>query len=378
MRLYIFIFMMICFVLFTSLGALPVAEISDFRPTEETLDSNINICVLGFRNNTDLSTSEIFDIYINFITIINEAEDYAIIPSRLFYTQAREQNLRVDQLNTEELCSLGAELSIDFILITTLSEIENDLNIEIRIADVSSTNVIGTVRSRLNETTTITNVAETLITRITSFRATQELEARLQREKEEAQRIIQAHIDLQRIERLQAIVSKYGKTYEIGDPGPAGGIIIYINDTVDDWTFIEASPLAAEFQAPRGNLSDIEGLQRSIGDGYANTYLAYAKNIQNNERRQAAQICVELEIGGFKDWYIPNEREIVLIPKGENGLTNNLYWLSDGFYTCVCDGAYGSHSTTAHGCKNEASSLLNNERRVYNTTSLYVRPVRRF
>ena len=87
---------------------------------------------------------------------------------------------------------------------------------------------------------------------------------------------------------------------------------------------------------------------------------------------------MDLVLGGVKDWYIPNEREISLISKGDGGLTNNLYWLSDGFYTCVCDGAYGAHATTAHGCKNESSPLLNHDRRVYNTSLLHIRPIRRF
>jgi len=133
-------------------------------------------------------------------------------------------------------------------------------------------------------------------------------------------------------------VTKIDFTYYVGATGPAGGIIFYAKGSVSDgWQFLEAAPAGTEFTAQWGAYErNVSGTSTSIGTGRRNTQVIadYLKGI--GESGKAAQQCVQLNIGGFNDWFLPSKDELDLMyknlkQKGLGGFSNNWYWSSSQY-----------------------------------------------
>ncbi|WP_164682516.1 DUF1566 domain-containing protein [Cyclonatronum proteinivorum] len=128
--------------------------------------------------------------------------------------------------------------------------------------------------------------------------------------------------------------------YEIGEIGPAGGIIFYYDENNRfPFTFLEAAP------AGWGGLSDdiraefpcynqfLEATNYRLGDGRANLQKLLDRCSQSDNN--IAKIVAELNIDGYADWFIPSRAELeimlnTLYVSGQNkaGLSNEFYWSS--------------------------------------------------
>jgi len=102
--------------------------------------------------------------------------------------------------------------------------------------------------------------------------------------------------------------------YNVGDVGPAGGIIFFVNGQKSDgWTYLEVAPVEYEFSAPWG-FYETAVLESStdVGSGKKNT--DYLVSMTKSEGRDnAAYRCRQLEINGFADWSLPSKDELALI-----------------------------------------------------------------
>jgi len=107
------------------------------------------------------------------------------------------------------------------------------------------------------------------------------------------------------------------RAYKIGDTGPAGGIVFYDKGKVSDgWRYLEAAPASAEFTVVWGPAKVVSGTGTAVGSGKRNTQLivtAYGTS------ESAARRCANLNVNGFKDWFLPSQDELGLI-------TDNLVW----------------------------------------------------
>lgn len=124
-----------------------------------------------------------------------------------------------------------------------------------------------------------------------------------------------------------------GQIYQIGDTGPAGGIVFFDRGFFQDgWRYLEAAPAGAEFSAEwGGRRQDVPGTGTIVGSGRRNTQLIVEMLNQRGESQRAAQICADLEINGFKDWFLPSIEELVhLFVNRERvgGFMNTRYWSS--------------------------------------------------
>jgi hypothetical protein len=106
---------------------------------------------------------------------------------------------------------------------------------------------------------------------------------------------------------------KKEQIYKIGDFGPAGGIIRYDKGYYSEgWRFIERAPPEAEFEAPWGAYGiDIPDTKTGIGYGKRNTQILVEYFKSKGEAGTAAQLCDDLEINGYDDWYLPSKEELV-------------------------------------------------------------------
>ena len=125
-------------------------------------------------------------------------------------------------------------------------------------------------------------------------------------------------------------------TYTVGDTGPAGGLIFYDKGSDSDgWRYLEAAPVSTEWEKPWGSLeNDFYGeTETSIGSGQNNTTIIVTWLNSHSETGKAAQLCNDLIVGGYNDWFLPSRGELNLIytnlkVAGVGGFADDNYWSS--------------------------------------------------
>lgn len=116
------------------------------------------------------------------------------------------------------------------------------------------------------------------------------------------------------------VIISYEPEYRVGDYGPAGGYIFYDKGEVSDgWRYLEAAPYDQAFTAQWGGKGTlIDAKQDGLGAGFVNTPLIVNK--LGNPYEYAAQLCSDLEIDSYDDWYLPSLEEL---KRMETNLYNN-------------------------------------------------------
>lgn len=103
--------------------------------------------------------------------------------------------------------------------------------------------------------------------------------------------------------------------YAIGDTGPAGGLIFYIDeDDEHDWRYLEAwiadetvliDRYEDEYPWSYEYYSSIDETSTGIGTGYANTY-----EVLNEYPNYAAKVAAQAEHDDRDDWFLPSIDEL--------------------------------------------------------------------
>ena len=158
-----------------------------------------------------------------------------------------------------------------------------------------------------------------------------------------------------------------GWIYQIGDIGPAGGIVFYDQGfTGNGWRYLEAAPAEAEVNSIEWGTTglDISGTLTHVGSGKRNTQIIMDRLRALGESRCAAQICTNMEINGYKDWFLPSKDELDLMYKNlkQNGLgdfhgTYSYYWSSSQFTGSLVWGQYFSDGIQNYTFKNQSYTV---------------------
>ena len=127
--------------------------------------------------------------------------------------------------------------------------------------------------------------------------------------------------------------------YNIGDTGPASGLIFYVNPNyeADGWRYLEAATEDCSddnndylIQWVSGEFIVTGATGTSIGTGMSNT-----QKIVDilGEGSYAAKLCSDLTQGGFSDWFLPSKEELNLMYenlylKGLGSFEERTYWSS--------------------------------------------------
>ena len=128
-----------------------------------------------------------------------------------------------------------------------------------------------------------------------------------------------------------------GKTYKIGDKGPAGGWVFYDKGNSDGgWRYLEAAPVDQSNEdgawgCYRKSIPGAKGT--AIGTGKSNTR-AIVKSC--GEAKIAAKLCTAYRGGGKSDWFLPSKDELDLMHKnlhvkGVGGFAGRYYWSSSEY-----------------------------------------------
>jgi len=126
--------------------------------------------------------------------------------------------------------------------------------------------------------------------------------------------------------------------YKIGDIGPAGGVIFYIDKagfTMSDngqiCHYLEAasSDFGITYLWEAAGGLDILGTATALGTGRENTTLILAAD--NNA--PAARTCADYNNYGFIDWFLPSLDELILLCSNNKSLIYSDYWSSSQYDT---------------------------------------------
>jgi hypothetical protein len=136
--------------------------------------------------------------------------------------------------------------------------------------------------------------------------------------------------------------SKFVAAYKIGDQGPAGGIIFYVDDAskFENFDYLESAPslcegkekfwaltpedLASAVKVVSGWEADSIGL----GQESTNAMLGVSENFYDS--KTASGFADALECGGKSDWFVPSKSELDLMY--QNLALNEIGDFSDGYY----------------------------------------------
>ena len=102
--------------------------------------------------------------------------------------------------------------------------------------------------------------------------------------------------------------------YAVGDIGPAGGLIFYINpnDAADGWRYLEAAPAdqsaGAKWGCFRTAIAGARGT--AVGTGRQNTQDMLDAC---RDRGSAADVCATYSLNGVGGWFLPSREELALM-----------------------------------------------------------------
>ena len=119
-----------------------------------------------------------------------------------------------------------------------------------------------------------------------------------------------------------------GCPYEIGDTGPAGGIVFYVND--NGLHGLEAAPEDQSGNASWGCIeTEIDGADNnSVGSGAQNTTDIVAGCADEGI---AAKIADAYQLNDYADWFLPSKDELILLYQQQEvvgGFSADGYWSS--------------------------------------------------
>lgn len=156
-------------------------------------------------------------------------------------------------------------------------------------------------------------------------------------------------------------------TLQIGQAGPAGGIVFYDKgEYADGWRYLEAAPLSTEWEDLIWGCSGLSiSTSTAIGHGIANS-----ENIVSAcpDPLTAAKACLDLTHNSYDDWFLPTIDELhlmwsTLYVSGLGGFSASSYW-SSSEYT----------PTAGHGVRFDTGMAGQGDK----TFSFRVRAIRRF
>jgi hypothetical protein len=165
-------------------------------------------------------------------------------------------------------------------------------------------------------------------------------------------------------------------TYKVGDTGPGGGIIFFVDrfDEYADFTYLEVAPVSTQVTrtwatGATNQSATVSGADsKALGAGHQNT-LDIVAQTGNIAATCAAAYCANLTSGGQSDWYLGSIAEmrmvydIVSLQLGGGGFSTIYYWSSSEYD--VSNALYQDFTNGDQGFD-------------YKANTFYVRPVRRF
>jgi TolB-like protein len=302
---------------------------------ENTVQAGQKIAVLNFTSPTEQFSAYVIDELS--IQLANGRKVVVVDRRELDLIRQEERFQLSGEVSDESALSIGKKLGAQFIVSGSLNAMGNAYRFRVRVLNVE--NAVVEVGSTADLSTGETKVAFML----------------------SDTRPVAVSVERPAVQPPVPV-----RTYNIGDTGPAGGIIFYDRgENSGIWRYLEAAPARTEFNAEWGAYGqNVVGTETAVGSGKRNTQIIVDQLHQLGETGKAAQLCASLNYNGFTDWFLPSKDELDLMyknlkQKSFGNFGNNWYW---------------SSSQDRHG--NTWSQTFSNGRPDYHNLKIYIYPVR--
>jgi hypothetical protein len=175
--------------------------------------------------------------------------------------------------------------------------------------------------------------------------------------------------------------------YKVGDTGPGGGIIFFVDRFNEhaDFTYLEVAPISSHVErtwssgffddeTETSNFVDAPNAhRRGLGGGFQNTAEIVAVATSDSTSENAAKYCDSLTLGGQSDWYLPSISELKLA-------FETLYF---EFFSSTAMSEYPPQLWSSTQVNDQAAWIIFGSSNAARTTATkselyYVAPVRRF
>ena len=168
---------------------------------------------------------------------------------------------------------------------------------------------------------------------------------------------------------LQAVPEHSSVVYNIGDTGPAGGIIFYNKgNNTGGWQYLEAAPsdIPWNLAAARSEIRTDGINERAVGSGISNTHAILREAAaMGGGSGWAAHTCDVYEYNGFKDWFLPGRDELnfmygSLHLKSLGNFRSEAYWTSTASnigYWFYIDFSNGNHDISHFSTENRVRPI---------------------
>ena len=128
--------------------------------------------------------------------------------------------------------------------------------------------------------------------------------------------------------------------YVLRDTGPAGGYIFCDKGSYSNgWRYLEAAHAFTEWMGKQWGTYGyvIGGIETGIGTGQSNTTIIVTWLDSHSETGLAAQLCNDLIVDGYSDWFLPSKNELNLMYTNlkvhkVGGFADTMYWSSSAYY----------------------------------------------
>jgi hypothetical protein len=184
-----------------------------------------------------------------------------------------------------------------------------------------------------------------------------------------------AGVSINRASGIVTVSSNSTKTYKVGDTGPGGGIIFFVDrfDEYADFTYLEVAPVSTEVTRSWATGANQTALvagadSKALGGGLQNT-IDIAAQAGNVAATCAAVYCDTLTSGSKSDWYLPSLAEMKMVWE--------VVYLNLGAGSFVSAGYWTSSENAASNAWWQSLNVGNQNTDGKNA-SYYVRPIRRF
>jgi len=210
-----------------------------------------------------------------------------------------------DWSNQQKTAELGKALNTDWIVRGELEKFGTNILVTVQFYDIQTFRFMGGADLRLANADEAYDKMDPLVDKL-------------------VQTIANAG---ERIPRVQGSGTS-GRTYKIGEFGPAGGIVFYDKGIFSNgWRYLEAAPVEIEFRGQWGGRgTNLSGTGTAVGTGKRNTEII----VERLGIGSAAGLCTRLNFDGYNDWFLPSKDELDFMYK-------NLKQISMGNFTTIND-----------------------------------------
>ncbi|MDR2094802.1 MAG: DUF1566 domain-containing protein [Treponema sp.] len=288
------------------------------------LEKGVKIAALNFSSPSEQLSGYVLDELSGHL--VNARNLVVVDRTELDLLRQEEQFQMSGEVSDESALSIGQKLGAQFIVSGGLSSMGNAYRFRIRVLNVETAAVEAFSASDLSAK------EEKLVYLLAGARPAAET----------------ASVP-------QSPRSAPAKKYQIGDTGPAGGIVFFDKGVYESgWRYLEAAP--QDFPAVQWGAygTVVGGTDTGIGSGKGNTELIVQKLKKLGEQGRAAQLCAALDAGGYTDWFLPSRDELNLMyqnlkKKKLGGFLNGWYWSSSensyyyAWYQSFSDGSQSNY-----------------------------------